>query len=298
MDSSSAKSTPRIVVFAYSDVGHACLQCLIRNNAPVVGVFTHEDNPGETLWFPSVADLASRHGIPVFKPENLKGEDAFRLIRDTLNPSLILSFYYRQLIPTRILKLASLGAYNMHGSWLPYYRGKAPVNWAVLRGESFTGATLHVMVKEPDAGDIVDQEKVAIGPRETAAQVMEKVRDAAVTVLDRQLPPLLLGQAKRTPQDASQATYFGGRRPEDGRIDWSQPASQIFNLIRAVTRPYPGAFSDDLIPGQRCRIWWAEVVSTDHSGTPGTLLQRSPLTVACGDNTALEITDYEEVPPP
>lgn len=293
MESVNAPTSPRIVVFAYSDVGHACLQCLIRHQAPVVGVFTHEDNPNENRWFPSVAELAARHNIPVFKPENLKGEETFSFIRDTLQPSLILSFYYRQMIPTRILRLAPLGAYNMHGSYLPYYRGKAPVNWAVLRGESFTGATLHVMVKEPDAGDIVDQEKVPIGPRETAAQVMTKVRDAAVSILDRQIDNLLRGQVKLKPQDASQATYFGGRRPEDGRIDWTQSAGQIFNLIRAVTRPYPGAFSDELFPGQRCRIWWAEIVSPEREAPPGTVLQQSPLTVACGNHTALQITDYE-----
>lgn len=294
MDSPSAKDSPRIVVFAYSNVGHACLQCLIHKGAPVVGVFTHEDDPGENLWFPSVAQLASRHGIPVFKPESLKEEETFSLIRDELRPSLILSFYYRKLIPTRILKLASLGAYNMHGSWLPFYRGKAPVNWAILRGESFTGATLHVMVKEPDAGDIVDQEKVPIGLRETAAQVMEKVKDAAVVVLGRQLHPLLLGQTKHTPQDTNLATCFGGRRPEDGRIDWTQPAPRIFNLIRAVTRPYPGAFSDDLIPGRRCRIWWAEIIPATDNNPPGKVLQHAPLLIACGDNTALRITDYEE----
>lgn len=293
-------SKPRIVVFAYSDVGHACLQLLLERDCHVVAVFTHEDNPGETQWFPSVAELAETNEIPVYKPETLRRVEWEQRFIDEIKPELILSFYYRNMIPTWLLNKAELGAYNMHGSYLPKYRGRAPVNWAVLHGAEYTGATLHVMVREPDAGDIVDQEKVSIGPEEPAIDVMKRVRDAAVTVLDRQIDALQVGTAPRTPQVEAEATYFGGRKPEDGRIVWALSAEKIFNLIRAVTRPYPGAFSDEIQPGKRLLIWWGKVMTNAEcrmlnayeEPKPGTVISDKPLVVACGEG-ALEVTQYE-----
>ena len=114
------------------------------------------------------------------------------------------------------------------------------MNWAILNGEDHIGATLHHMVAGPDAGDIVDQKRVPIGERDTSAEVMARVVNAAVEVLDRQLDALLSGTAPRHPQDAARASYFTGRKPEDGRIDWNWSSRRIFNLIRAVTRPFPG----------------------------------------------------------
>lgn len=290
---------PRIVVFAYSDVGYFCLKLLLNQDCNVVAVFTHEDNPDENQWFSSVATLAEEHGVSVYKPEKLKRAEWEEVLRNEIKPDLILSFYYRNMIPTWVLGLPSLGAYNMHGSYLPKYRGRAPVNWAVLHGEPYIGATLHVMVKEPDAGDIVDQEKVMIADDEPAAEVMERVRAAAVVVLGRQIKALQSGTAPRIPQDESEATYFGGRKPEDGRIHWEQSARDIFNLIRAVTRPYPGAFSDSLDSDKRLLVWWGRIVkdsgssySTDEAPAAGGVISSDPLIIACGEG-ALEVTDYE-----
>ncbi len=289
---------PRILVFGYSDVGYVCLELLLRRKAGVVAVFTHEDKPGENLWFRSVAALAREHDIPVFTPGSLKSpewEERFR----SLKPDILFSFYYRSLIPVRLLELASRGAFNMHGSYLPKYRGRAPVNWAVLNGETQTGATLHYMVKSADAGDIVDQQAVTIGPAETALQVMQNVQAAALTVLDRQLPAILAGNAARHPQDEHQATYFSGRRPEDGRIDWEAPATTLFNLIRAVTRPFPGAFTD--CGDARLMIWWAEPLEffpqTGTAPAPGQVVSLDPLIIATGKGF-LQITDFQWVNPP
>lgn len=284
-----AINQPRVIVFGYSEVGYVCLDLLLQRKVQVVAVFTHQDDPREQKWFRSVAALAAQHGIPTYTPESLKAPEWEQLITQTLQPDLIFSFYYRHMIPTRLLAPARLGAFNMHGSLLPKYRGKAPVNWAVLHDEPRTGATLHHMVREPDAGDIVDQEPVSIGDRDTAGHVMGQVILAARAVLDRQLPALLAGTAPRTVQDPAQATYFGGRKPEDGRIDWHQPARRIFNLVRAVTRPYPGAFAD-FADGRRLLVWWAEPVAK--KGAPGEILSTAPLIVATGD-AALEIVDYE-----
>lgn len=282
---------PRVVVFGYSEVGYVCLEHLLQRGARVMGVFTHADDPGENHWFRSVAQLAQAHRVPVFTPDSLKAPEWEERLRAELRPDLIFSFYYRHMIPMRLLELARLGAFNMHGSYLPKYRGKAPVNWAVLNGEDHIGATLHHMLAKPDAGDIVDQERVPIGPRDTAAEVMQRVVAAARTVLSRQLDALMAGTAPRHPQNAADATYFGGRKPEDGRIDWQWPTARIFNLIRAVTHPYPGAYAE-LPDGRRLTVWWAEPGLAKGSGAPGKILGEQPLQIATGDGV-LTITDFE-----
>ncbi len=269
---------PRVLVFAYHDVGYECLEALLARGVKVVAVITHENDPKERVWFRSVADLARSRNLPTYTPANVNDDEWFERLRE-LRPDLILSFYYRHMIGERILALARLGAYNMHGSLLPKYRGRAPINWAVLNGETETGATLHVMVKRPDAGDIVDQERVAIGPLDTAHLVFGKVTAAARLVLIRQLDNLLAGRAPRQPQDEGQASYFGGRRPEDGRIDWRRDAGDVFNLVRALTHPFPGAFSD--VGGRRFFIWWAQP-RPGGGGEPGEVLSADPLVIACG----------------
>jgi methionyl-tRNA formyltransferase len=280
-------SEPRVLVFAYHDVGHECLAALLERHVQVTGVFTHTDDPGERIWFKSVALLARTHAIPIYTPDKANTPEWIERIR-ALRPDLIFSFYYRHLISQRILDLAPLGSYNMHGSLLPKYRGRAPINWAVLHGETETGATLHVMTKRADAGDIVDQERVPIGPEETAQEVFVKITAAARRILERQIDNLLRGVAPRRAQDEAAATYFGGRRPEDGRIDWRQDARAVCNLIRAVTHPYPGAFTE--LDGRRFYIWKARPAAA--SGRPGEIIRASPLTVAA-DGGSAEIAEWQ-----
>ena len=280
-------SRPRILFFGYSEVGYDCLDFLLQRGDNVVALFTHEDNPNETIWFKTPALAAREHGIPVHTPASINTPEWVDRIAE-LKPDLILSVYYRHMISPKILALAPLGAFNIHGSLLPAYRGRAPINWAVLHGEPRIGMTLHRMVKRADAGEIVDQEGVDLSPRDTAEQAFRKVMPCARAVLARQIDHLLAGTARGTPQDESAASYFGGRTPEDGRIDWSRPSLEIFNLIRAVTDPYPGAFSD--VPGARLMVWWAEPHPA--TGRPGEILSVSPLVVATGDG-ALELTRVE-----
>jgi methionyl-tRNA formyltransferase len=279
---------PRILVFAYHNVGYECLNALLDRGENVIAIFTHEDSPDEEIWFRSVADLARRNGIPVHTPPTVNTPEWTARIREW-NPDLIFSFYYRSMISGGILSIPRLGAYNMHGSLLPKYRGRVPVNWAVLNGERETGATLHHMVKRADAGDIVDQQAVPIGPDDTAFEVFTKVTAAAREVLERRIEDLKAGTASRMPQDEAQATVFGGRRPEDGRIDWTRSAREIYNLVRAVTHPYPGAFA--VVNGMRFFIWRAKALA-EFSGTPGQVLSIAPLRVAAGTG-ALEIITYQ-----
>ncbi len=283
---------PRIVFFGYSEVGYECLALLLERGDQVVALVTHQDNPTEKIWFKTPAVAAREKGIPVFTPESVNTPE-WRERLAALQPDLILSVYYRHMIGTKVLTLPRLGAWNMHGSLLPKYRGRAPVNWAVLHCEPRIGMTLHRMVKAADAGAIVDQEGVDIGPRDTAEQAFRKVLPCARAVLARQIDALLAGTAHETPQDESQATYFGGRKPEDGRVVWTQTSRQIFNLIRAVTDPYPGAFTE--VNGVRLMLWWAEPDSptvAGRKGQPGEILSVSPLVIATGDG-ALECTRTE-----
>ncbi len=275
----------KCVVLAYHNVGKAGIEALLANGFEISAVFTHKDNPNENIWFDSVAEFAGSRGIEVFAPEDINHPVWVERIR-AMKPDFIFSFYYRNMVGAEILSIPAKGALNLHGSLLPKYRGRVPINWAVINGEKESGATLHYMTVKPDAGDIVDQEKVTIEHDDTARTVFDKVVAAARTVLNRSLPLLAAGKAPRTAQDDSQATYFGGRKPADGEIDWKQDAESVRNLVRAVTKPYPGAFS--FLGDRKCFIWGAEVVETAHNAVPGTVLSASPLLIACGKN-AIEV---------
>ncbi|WP_413211912.1 formyltransferase [Paraburkholderia kururiensis] len=280
---------PRAVVFAYHNVGVRCLQVLLARGVDVALVVTHEDNPAENIWFGSVASVAAEHDIPTITPADPKSAE-LRAAVSAARPDFIFSFYYRHMLPADLLALAARGAYNMHGSLLPKYRGRVPVNWAVLNGETETGATLHEMAAKPDAGAIVAQTPVPILPDDTAAQVFDKVTVAAEQTLWRVLPALLAGEAPHLPNDLAHGSYFGGRKPEDGRIDFAKPAREVYNLIRAVAPPYPGAFTD--VDGQRFVIARARLAppgAVPADLPPGLAVSDNALLAICGDGRAIAI---------
>lgn len=275
----------KAIVFAYHDIGCAGLKALTEAGYDVQAVFTHTDDPGENNFFSSVARLGAELDLPVYAPEDVNHPLWVDRIRE-LQPDVIFSFYYRHMLSDEILSLAPLGGFNLHGSLLPRYRGRAPVNWALVNGETETGATLHKMVKRPDAGDIVGQQKVAIADNDTALTLHKKVLEAAQAVLKEQLPKLKNGTATFTRQDESQASYFGRRTPADGEILWHKSAKEINNLVRAVTEPYSGAFS--YLGQRKLIVWRSRVLDTQHDKQPGTVLSTAPLVIACGEG-ALEI---------
>ncbi|MFZ4875494.1 formyltransferase [Janthinobacterium sp. Mn2066] len=231
----------RAVVFGYHNVGVRCIKVLLAGGVDIALVVTHEDSPTENLWFESVVSLCQAEGIPYITPADARSPELLAQVQQA-QPDLMFSFYYRNMLPASILEVAP--AYNMHGSLLPQFRGRAPVNWAVLHGATETGATLHEMTVKPDAGAIVAQTAVPILPDDTAFEVFGKVTVAAEQTLWGVLPALLDGTAPRQLNDLRQGGYFGGRKPEDGRIDWTLPAQQVYNLHRAVAPPYPGAFTE------------------------------------------------------
>jgi methionyl-tRNA formyltransferase len=239
------------VVFAHHDVGVRCLKALLSGGVRVPLVVTVPDDPHENRWYGSVAETAADYGLEAIAPDTAAAAElAARLA--ALQPDFLFSFYYRALLPAALLECARRGALNMHGSLLPKYRGRAPVNWAILKGERETGATLHYMVERADAGDIVDQMAVPILADDEAREVFAKVTVAAETILTRSLPGLIAGTAPRRPQSIEPGQYYGRRTPADGRIDWARPAREIHDLVRAVAPPFPGAFAT--VGGERWEI--------------------------------------------
>ncbi len=277
----------KTVVLAYHNIGCTGISALLEQGFDIQAVFTHQDDPDENLWFDSVAEMAAANNLQVFAPDNINHPLWVERIRE-LQPDIIFSFYYRSMVGSKILEIPKHGCLNLHGSLLPKYRGRCPANWVLVNGETRTGVTLHYMTPQPDNGDIVAQQEFAITSEDTALTLHGKLNSAAAELLhqDKALPAILKGSVERIPQDHSLATYFGGRKPADGEIDWSVSAEQVHNLVRAVSRPYPGAFS---YLGNRKALFWSVIpVDGDKEKKPGTVLSEEPMVINCGEG-AVEI---------
>jgi len=288
----------RTVVFAYHSIGCIGLEQLLRHGYEVAAVFTHPDaGSGEEVWWPSVARRARSLGIPVYERDR-RDEPGLAELVAALAPEILFSFYYRHLLSAEVLAMPPRGALNLHGSLLPRGRGRAPVNWSLVHGDARTGVSLHYMVEKADAGDLVDQEAVAIAIWDTALTLYEKLERATVRVLERALPALAAGTAIARPQDLAKGTYWGRRRPRDGAIDWSWPAGRIYDLVRAVTHPYPGAFCR--LDGDKLILWWAVPAGEVRPGAPpGSILElgRDGIDVAAGDGALrLQMVQLEGCP--
>jgi len=275
----------KAVVFAYHDMGCVGVRALVEAGYDIAAIYTHPDNAAENNFFGSVARTAAEFGIPVFAPEDVNHPLWVDRIKEN-QPDVIFSFYYRNLLSEEILNTAKSGAFNLHGSLLPKYRGRAPLNWVLVKGETETGVTLHRMVKRADAGDIVAQERVAIGADDTALTLHHKLCHSAKNLLDNVLPAVKSGQYTLTAQDDSQASCFGRRSPQDGAIEWTGTAQDAHNLVRAVTEPWPGAYS--YVGGNKFIVWKSRIVENNHGVKPGTVLSISPLVIACAKD-ALEV---------
>lgn len=280
--------SPRAVVFAYHDVGDRCLRTLVSGGWEVPLVITHRPDLNEKPWFADVGMTAQEYDIAVARPD-LPSEPSVLRMLDEARPDFVFSFYYRHLLPDGILRSARRAALNMHGSLLPRFRGRAPVNWAILSGMHETGVTLHHMTSRADAGDIVDQQAVPILMDDDARMVMAKITFAAELVLARNLPSIALGTASRRPQNPQEGEYRGRRKPEDGRIDWSQSALAIHNLVRAVAPPFPGAFTS--IGGVRWTIHRTRLTSQrlPTAGTAFLFAMDGRCFAACCDDRVIEI---------
>ncbi|WP_421186896.1 bifunctional UDP-4-amino-4-deoxy-L-arabinose formyltransferase/UDP-glucuronic acid oxidase ArnA [Aeromonas hydrophila] len=275
----------KVVVFAYHDIGCTGIEALLEAGYEIQAVFTHADDPDENRFFGSVAQLCAEHNLPVYSPEDVNHPLWIERIRE-LAPQALFSFYYRNMLKQAILDIPTVGAFNLHGSLLPAYRGRAPINWCLVNGESETGITLHQMTAKPDAGAIVAQQAVTIADDDTALTLHGKVRLAARALLEQELPKLRAGDIRLTPQDESKASYYGRRTPADGELHWHRPARELHNLVRAVTQPYPGAFS--FAGDRKLTVWKSHWLTQQSDKQPGTILSQEPLRIACGEGV-LEI---------
>ncbi len=275
----------KAIVFAYNVLGKVGLEELLKSGYEICALVTHEDDPNEKIYFESVANIAEKKGIKVYKPASPNTPEFIQLIRE-MKPDVLFSFYYRQMISEEILNIVNNNAYNLHGSLLPKYRGRSPLNWAVLHGETKTGVTLHKMVKKADRGEIIDQQAFDILDEDNIKTLQPKMENAGIILLKRVLPEILKGTAKSHVQDESLASYFGGRKPQDGQIHWDKSAFEIHNLVRAVTDPFPGAFT--YCNGKKIIIWESKMLThSPKESMPGEVVALNPLTIAAGKGSLI-----------
>ncbi len=285
-------------MLGYHNIGCRCLEYLIGKKENVVAVFTHENNSDENLFFDSMAEVAGSGGILCYTPENINRPEWVSLIKK-IDPDIIFSFYYRNMISGEILSIPRLGAINLHGSLLPKYRGRCPINRALVNGEKETGVTLHYMIDKPDAGDIIARGEIPILFTDTAYTLHKKMEKEAVLVLDWVWDLIKEGKNERIPQNMSVGSYYGGRKPDDGKIDWNRSSLEIYNLVRAVTHPWPGAFCN--FRKQKMFIWECEPVPMKINCEPGKLVSfnQQGIVVAAGDGALLlkrcQIMENEEL---
>jgi UDP-4-amino-4-deoxy-L-arabinose formyltransferase/UDP-glucuronic acid dehydrogenase (UDP-4-keto-hexauronic acid decarboxylating) len=293
-ETSAAIRSSRCVLFAYHEMGYRCMRALLEMGAPIAALFTHRDDPHEEIWWQSCAQLAESRGIPVFMPDSI--DASVEATVAATEPSVLYSFSYRYLINESVLGLAGIGAFNLHPSLLPAYRGRAPVNWMLVNGEREAGVTLHHMVARADAGDIVGQRAVAIEDGDNALSLYRKLIPLGVELIAGMHPRIVTNTAPRRKQDISKGSYYGRRRPEDGRIDWRWPARRIFNLVRAVTHPYPGAFC--FAGGKKLLVWDAKIAGEAGSrGEAGQIVCENSdgsIEVAAGEGSVtLSLVQFE-----
>ena len=246
--------SPSAVVCAYSSVGTAALEGLLKAGVKVRALYTYPQGADE-LWFTPPAAVARAHGIPVHEAPAFNEDSVYSAIL-AHQPDFLFSFYFREMIQARVLDIPRLGAYNLHGSLLPKYRGRAPLNWVLVKGETETGITLHAMTPKPDDGFIVAQTRLPIAWDETALSLTAKAASAGRELVAGAIPSLLDGSSPRIDQRTLGAsTYFGGRKPADSRLDAAMTVQEAFNQIRAVADPWPNAFLET--PLGTVKIAWA-----------------------------------------
>ncbi|MGD0657969.1 MAG: formyltransferase [Syntrophorhabdales bacterium] len=288
----------RAVVLAYHEIGYVCLEELLASKIEVAALFTHKDDPTEEIWFRTPRGLAEKHGIPVYDPESAASAEWLDRIKEYA-PDYLFSFYYRNMLPQEVLDIPKIAAMNLHGSLLPRFRGRCPVNWVLIEGEGRTGVTLHIMEKKPDAGAIVAQEEVEIAFEDTAHTLALKLAAAAARLMRGVMPLLESGTFASRPQEGP-SSYYGGRKPEDGIIDWTKNAVAVYNLVRAVTHPYPGAFT--CLNGRKLLIWKALPQEGTADGHAGLVVSTDPLLVKCGQGLlrldSVELEGEEETDGP
>jgi methionyl-tRNA formyltransferase len=246
-----------VALLCAGEIGYRCLRRVIESDAArLAAVFSYRVEPPQGQCLEKILELARAHGVHAYDTSR-GGHEQLRAALEGLDLDLLIAVKWRTMIPRSIVEAARGGLIVFHASLLPKYRGFAPVNWPLINDERETGVTMFYAAEEVDAGDIIEQRSRAITDDTDAGTLDAWLNETVERMLEENLPRLASGTAPRTPQDNSQATYAIWRDPEDGHIDWSRPTREVFNLIRGLTSPYPGAYS--LLEGRKLIIWSAEM---------------------------------------
>lgn len=273
----------RVVFMGYQIWGHRVLEALLESRHEVPLVITHptSGHPYETIWNDSVGELADAHGVPCLVRKRVDDEESYERIREVA-PDILVSSDWRTWVAPRVYLLAKYGAINIHDALLPKYGGFAPLNWALINGESEIGVTVHFMNEEFDLGDITLQSKIPVQLNDTATDLFQKTLALFPGMTLEALDLIESGRTDWQPQDPTKATFFHKRSTEDSRIDWQWPAEDIVNLVRAQVDPYPNAFA--YYGGRRIRVLEASVSPKRYGGTAGRLFcpQGEGVVVVCG----------------
>ncbi|MGW6917453.1 methionyl-tRNA formyltransferase [Kitasatospora sp. NPDC054939] len=263
----------RVVMFGYQTWGHRTLKALLESEHDVVLVVTHprSEHAYEKIWSDSVADLAEEHGVPVLIRNRPDDEELLERLK-AAEPDAIVATNWRTWIPESVFGLPRYGTLNVHDSLLPAYAGFSPLIWALINGEKEVGVTAHLMNETLDAGDIVLQRAVPVGPRDTTTDLFHKTLELFGPITVDGLAELASGRTDFPKQDRSRASFFHKRAEEDIRIDWRWPADRLDRLVRAQSAPYPAAFTHHR--GRRLEILAAEVSAERYGGTAGRIFYR------------------------
>ncbi|CAH2713311.1 Methionyl-tRNA formyltransferase [Neobacillus rhizosphaerae] len=284
----------KIVFMGTPDFSVPVLRQIIEDGYQVIGVVTQPDRPvgrKKLLTPPPVKVEALKHGIPVFQPEKIRQEEELANIL-SLNPDLIVTAAFGQILPNQLLEAPKYGCINVHASLLPELRGGAPIHYAIIQGKQKTGVTIMYMVEKLDAGDILTSVEVPITEEDNVGTLHEKLSAAGSKLLAETLPLLLEGKLTPKPQNNSEATFAANIKREQEKIDWSKTGEAIYNHIRGLN-PWPVAFTT--MDGQVIKIWSAEKVSGLMSQEPGTILkiESDGFIVSTGNETAIKIIELQ-----
>ena len=281
----------RVVFMGTPDIAATCLKKIIADGFEVVGVYTQPDRPkgrGMKMVMSPTKEVALAHGIPVFQPENFRSDEDVQALRD-LNPDVCAVVAYGRILPQRVLDIPAMGCVNIHASILPQYRGSAPYQWAVLDGRKETGVTAQHMALKMDAGDIIDVAKTAIGPDETAGELLDRLAVLGADLLSRTLTRFANGPVAGIPQNEEDVCFAPMLDKSMCPIDWSKTARQVHDHVRGL-HPWPVATME--IQGRKFKVHATKIV--EGSGQPGQILglTTTGLKIACGEG-AVEVISLQ-----
>ncbi|MCM3736162.1 methionyl-tRNA formyltransferase [Bacillus cytotoxicus] len=284
----------KVVFMGTPDFSVPVLRRLIEDGYDVIGVVTQPDRPvgrKKVLTPTPVKVEAEKHGIPVLQPLKIREKDEYEKVL-ALEPDLIVTAAFGQIVPNEILEAPKYGCINVHASLLPELRGGAPIHYSIMQGKEKTGITIMYMVEKLDAGDILTQVEVEITERETTGSLFDKLSVAGAHLLSETVPLLIQGKLKPIKQNEEEATFAYNIKREQEKIDWTKTGEEIYNHIRGLN-PWPVAYT--ILAGQVVKVWWGEKVSVTEKAEAGTVvaIEEDGFVVATGNETAIKITELQ-----